>query len=115
MGPVGPRWAPCWPHEPYFQGYVLPSLLNISLILQVIIAAQGHNISSWILVTIGLGHNFSDDTSHNLISCFMIMMYHQIDICKYTSVKFDSNSKLSSQENVIQNINADIFCSASMC
>ena len=20
MGPVGPRWAPCWPHEPCYQG-----------------------------------------------------------------------------------------------
>ena len=19
-GPVGPRWAPCWPHEPCYQG-----------------------------------------------------------------------------------------------
>ena len=22
MGPVGPRWAPCWPHEPCYQGDV---------------------------------------------------------------------------------------------
>ena len=21
LGPVGPRWAPCWPHEPCYQGY----------------------------------------------------------------------------------------------
>ena len=21
LGPVGPRWAPCWPHEPSYQGY----------------------------------------------------------------------------------------------
>ena len=20
LGPVGPRWAPCWPREPYYQG-----------------------------------------------------------------------------------------------
>ena len=20
LGPVGPRWAPCWPHEPSYQG-----------------------------------------------------------------------------------------------
>ena len=20
LGPLGPRWAPCWPHEPYYQG-----------------------------------------------------------------------------------------------
>ena len=23
MGPVGPRWAPRWPHEPCYQGYVV--------------------------------------------------------------------------------------------
>ena len=23
LGPVGPRWAPCWPHEPCYQGYDL--------------------------------------------------------------------------------------------
>ena len=22
LGPVGPRWAPCWPHESYYQGCV---------------------------------------------------------------------------------------------
>ena len=20
LGPVGPKWAPCWPHEPSYQG-----------------------------------------------------------------------------------------------
>ena len=23
MGPVGPRWAPCWPHEPCYQACIL--------------------------------------------------------------------------------------------
>ena len=32
LGPVGPRWAPCWPHEPCYRGYLifmmgLPKLL----------------------------------------------------------------------------------------
>ena len=22
LGPVGPRWAPCWPHEPCYQGWI---------------------------------------------------------------------------------------------
>ena len=22
LGPVGPRWAPCWPHEPCYQGWL---------------------------------------------------------------------------------------------
>ena len=21
LGPVGPKWTPCWPHEPCYQGY----------------------------------------------------------------------------------------------
>ena len=24
MGPVGPRWAPCWPHEPCYQALFCP-------------------------------------------------------------------------------------------
>ena len=23
LGPVGPSWAPCWPHEPCYQGMIL--------------------------------------------------------------------------------------------
>ena len=23
LGPVGPRWAPCWPHELWYQGYLV--------------------------------------------------------------------------------------------
>ena len=23
LGPLGPRWAPCWPHEPCYQRYIL--------------------------------------------------------------------------------------------
>ena len=51
-------------------------------------------------LSIGLGHGFTDDI--NLISCSMIMMYHQIDIGKYTSVKSDSNSKLSSKKTQLK-------------
>ena len=27
LGPVGPRWAPCWPHEPCYQGKHITCLL----------------------------------------------------------------------------------------
>ena len=26
LGPVGPRWAPWWPHEPCYQGYYAPDI-----------------------------------------------------------------------------------------
>ena len=28
LGPVGPRWAPCWPHEPCYQGSQLDSFVT---------------------------------------------------------------------------------------
>ena len=28
LGPTGPRWAPCWPHEPCYLGYVTNALLR---------------------------------------------------------------------------------------
>ena len=41
-GPVGPRWAPCWPHEPCYLGIYVPhnkrlALSHISKILATII------------------------------------------------------------------------------
>ena len=30
LGPVGPRWAPCWPHEPCYQGMPLGVTLLLS-------------------------------------------------------------------------------------
>ena len=30
LGPVGPRWAPCRPHEPYYQGWVVWSHVLIT-------------------------------------------------------------------------------------
>ena len=29
LGPAGPRWAPCWPHEPCYQGWSLLCSLSI--------------------------------------------------------------------------------------
>ena len=30
LGPTGPRWAPCWPHEPCYQGKAAKLLLDTS-------------------------------------------------------------------------------------
>ena len=31
LGPVGPRWVPCWPHEPSYRGLYNPLQFLISL------------------------------------------------------------------------------------
>ena len=28
LGPVGPRWVPCWPHEPCYQGRLLETTIT---------------------------------------------------------------------------------------
>ena len=33
LGPVGPSWAPCWPHEPSYQGYVSWSMIYCHFLL----------------------------------------------------------------------------------
>ena len=34
LGPTGPRWAPCWPHEPCYPGWYWLSLFGISWVQQ---------------------------------------------------------------------------------
>ena len=33
QGPVGPRWAPCWPHEPYYLGVLAKGSIVIKHII----------------------------------------------------------------------------------
>ena len=30
LGPVGPRWAPCWPHEPCYQAIICSTTTQLS-------------------------------------------------------------------------------------
>ena len=66
LGPIGPRWTPCWPHEPCYQGCAHLIGFNISLLLiymtntevygidihysDVIITAMASQISSLTIV-----------------------------------------------------------------
>ena len=36
LGPVGPRWAPCWPHEPFYQGPPLPATHSYAILFNSI-------------------------------------------------------------------------------
>ena len=72
LGPVGPRWTPCWPHEPCYQGHCASesTLMNICRHIPVIgnhrelqmWANQRKAIQMWNVVGIGVqymkyGHN----------------------------------------------------------
>ena len=40
LGPVGPRWAPCWPHEPCYQGCYSDYFPLLEAVLIVIVMWQ---------------------------------------------------------------------------
>ena len=42
LGPVGPIWTPCWPHEPYYQGMVKAAY-------GVIKCVHWHSLSSFLI------------------------------------------------------------------
>ena len=35
LGPVGPRWAPCWPHEPCYQGCHYNDVIKCAIASQI--------------------------------------------------------------------------------
>ena len=41
LGPTGPRWAPCWPHEPCYQGRLE---LMVTLLCDVITAESNNYV-----------------------------------------------------------------------
>ena len=45
LGPVGPRWAPCWPHEPCYQGSCHEEKLSSLVIMTTSSADSNHNMS----------------------------------------------------------------------
>ena len=50
LGPVGPRWAPCWPHEPCYQG----CCLNI----------PSHCLNQWWpIISVALWHSPESDVT----------------------------------------------------
>ena len=45
LGPVGPRWAPCWPHDPCYQGRC-PGRVSIMSFPAGVCNASGHGHGS---------------------------------------------------------------------
>ena len=58
LGPVGPRWAPCWPHEPCYQCWSIPWPLMPQLLMspghQQLCYWQGFQLSlpymCWVII-----------------------------------------------------------------
>ena len=52
LGPVGPRWAPCWPHEPCYQGHItIYSMLfaHIFYVDYIAIVSKMHVLSTGLI------------------------------------------------------------------
>ena len=45
MGPTGPKWAPCWPHEPCYLGAQPSREILIANDKLLCVECQHHNIS----------------------------------------------------------------------
>ena len=56
LGPVGPRWSPCWPHEPCYQG-VYKSIITESIDL----SNNGIGVLAWECYVIPIGACAMDD------------------------------------------------------
>ena len=56
LGPTGPRWVPCWPHEPCYLGYVILTCI-ISTIIDWLVTDCGTNyLASFIVWQSLTGH-----------------------------------------------------------
>ena len=78
LGPVGLRWAPCWPHEPCYQGgshFVKASLCQVSCIALSVCWTKSARICRII----------SDDSVITVIIGQWIKRYR--DFCWYTEYK----------------------------
>ena len=89
LGPVGPRWAPCWTHEPCYQGMPLGVTLLLScyeLAYNIACMLQSHHrillymqcILSWLgsFVTA-----FADRAMTHFILSSMIFLFWQPLLC----------------------------------
>ena len=70
LGPVGPRWAACWPHEPCYQGCLISISIGNSIKLVVYLKTTSLNCQS-------VGSDFKALGSMlqlNDSQCFQLMM-----------------------------------------
>ena len=49
LGPIGPRWAPCWPREPCYQGWLVISIITW---MTLAISRRRKWIFVWLIVCI---------------------------------------------------------------
>ena len=50
LGPVGPRWAPCWSHEPCYQGSSSMTLFTIDLGIGLLLDLIKHTFAIYIQI-----------------------------------------------------------------
>ena len=50
LGPTGPKWAPCWPHEPCCKGYLSARLLlppNFGFVHWLVVTSRIYRLTLW--------------------------------------------------------------------
>ena len=52
LGPTGPRWAPCWPHEPCYHDIVSAAAILTIITTSIIISILTTNTNITIIITI---------------------------------------------------------------
>ena len=71
MGPVGPRWASCWPHEPCYVGRVLANQHFLPVKQILILIYFGLYTRNQINLHLHIHMNFSIHT-HRCALCYLI-------------------------------------------
>ena len=49
LGPVGPRWAPCWPHEPCYQGHAV-ALPHVQTTWCMVCDPHSRTLADWLIL-----------------------------------------------------------------
>ena len=74
MGPTGPRWAPCWLHEPCYLGY----WLNMKVSVLKLAVEYSHKTLKWYSIYWNTSRCIPYRWLVNSLIYFLIDLFHQL-------------------------------------
>ena len=81
LGPVGPRWAPCWTHEPCYQSMYYEIMVSLYCYYEVHFSSSKHYTECIVWYYVLWGAIICNHT-HNLLSTTLIFDMHNYRICQ---------------------------------